>query len=164
MKGLFDSPFRGIVQSLVVAFALIAVSTGIANAQEEPPPPAPPAEVEAPAKPRGPKGPPPVESRLERMMDRLTTDLELSEEQATRVREILEARMTKQRELFDERGEEDRAARQEMQAEMMKLRAEGDAEIKELLDDKQSAKYDEVMKDHGPQRGRRRGMRGRRGS
>ena len=96
------------------------------------------------------------------MMENLTSELKLSDDQAMRVREILSERMTKQKELFDQRQSEERASRQEMQAEMMKLRAESDAEIKKLLDDEQSAKYDEFMKDHGPQRGRRRGMRSRR--
>lgn len=95
-------------------------------------------------------------------MERLTTDLELTDDQAIRVRGILENRMARQEELFEQRREEQQTSRQEMQAQMMKLRAEGDEEIKKLLNEEQSKKYDEFMKDRGPHRGQRGGMRGRR--
>ena len=130
----------GRILFIVLFFGL--VGSGTVSAQDAPEPPSPP------------PGPPDVEWRLERMMQDMTEEIELSGEQQEQIREILAARMEKQREMFESRRAEERRSRQEMRAEMMKLRDQSDAEVKALLNDEQAAAYDEFVKER---RERRRG-------
>lgn len=136
--------------------AMLAFGTTAVMAQDTPPaapvppdPPGPPSEVEG-------------SYRLDRLMSRMTDELELSEEQATQIRAIMAERMERQREFFEARNERQRAMREQMRSTMEEMRKETDGKVKEVLTEEQATKYDAFMKDRGPRRGHR-GMRERRG-
>ncbi len=80
-------------------------------------------------------------------MEQLTDQLELTEEQATKVREILAAQMAKRQEMF---GTGDRSAVRER---MGQLNEETNAKMAEVLSDDQMAKYAEIQAERRQRRG-----------
>ena len=104
--------------------------------------------------------------RLETMMSHLTSELELSDDQAEKVRGILAEQIEKQGEIMEARRAGDREARRAMRTDMEKWRAETDTRMAEVLTEDQVKKYTKYMDKNrrAPRDGRgRRGRSGRRG-
>ena len=80
----------------------------------------------------------------------LTEDLDLSAGQAKQIKEIL----TEQQENFSKMREEFSGDRSEMMMAMREIREEFDGKIKEILDEEQKEKYDEIQAERR-ERGRR---------
>ncbi len=80
----------------------------------------------------------------------LTEDLDLSDDQAKQIKKIL----TEQQEKFSELRNEFSGDRSEMMMAMREMREEFDGKIKEILDEEQKEKYDELQAERR-ERGRR---------
>ena len=104
---------------------------------------------------RGYGGPP----DMDQVMERLTQDLELSEEQATEVRPILEEQREKMQALRDEFGPPgDETDRDAMRERVREIAEETDEQLAQVLDETQMEEYRKIR--HHQMRGRRRGGRG----
>ena len=86
----------------------------------------------------------------EERIAQLTEDLDLSDKQAKLIKEIL----TEQQENFSEMREEFSGDRSEMMMAMREIREEFDGKIKEILDEEQKEKYDQIQAERR-ERGRR---------
>ena len=80
----------------------------------------------------------------------LTEELDLSDSQAKQIKEIL----TEQQENFSKMRDEFSGDRSEMMMAMREMREEFDGKIKEILDEEQKEKYDELQAERR-ERGRR---------
>ncbi|MFV0290520.1 MAG: hypothetical protein ACK5IJ_06420 [Mangrovibacterium sp.] len=98
------------------------------------------------------------EERTAKQVERMTTELELTADQQTKVKEILNAQsvemqnqMKAMREKFGDDPEAMReqmeANRETMHAQMDEQRKKNDAKIKAVLTDAQKVKYDEMQKE-----------------
>ena len=80
----------------------------------------------------------------------LTEELDLSDSQAKQIKEIL----TQQQENFSKMRDEFSGDRSEMMMAMREMREEFDGKIKEILDEEQKEKYDQIQAERR-ERGRR---------
>ena len=105
---------------------------------------------------RGRYGGPPD---MDQVMERLTQDLELSEEQAAEVRPILEEQREKMQALRDEFGPPgDEVDRDAMRERVREIAEETDEQLAQVLDETQMEEFRKIR--HHQMRGRRRGGRG----
>jgi len=141
------SPARRLALASVAALLLILLA---APAWSQEPP-----ERERQRGRRGNGGPP----DMDQVMERLTQDLELSEEQAAEVRPILEGQREKMQALRDEFGPPgDEVDRDAMRERMREIAEETDERLAQVLDEAQMEQYRKMR--HRQMRGRRRGGRG----
>ena len=107
--------------------------------------------ITAQAQPRPERIKDPAE-RAERLTDKLTEALELTEEQQTSVGEINLKYAQEANNLWEEHRESREKAREQVRA----MKQQKDAELEEVLTEEQMAKYQEYQEKWKERRGRRR--------
>jgi len=123
------------IQKTLVLFALLAMST-ISMAQHP--------------GGRNQNGPRPIPdaAQIEKMIERLDKQLELSDEQSTNIKAVYVAHF----EEMEAKTKDGRPSRDEMEA----LRAEFETEVKAHLTDEQQAAYDKMRQERGQNNKRKR--------
>jgi len=138
---------------LTLAIPLIAGSAAYAQDQNGPPPGGPGgASGDHGPGPGGRRGPMSPDDRLKM----LTTNLDLTNDQQTKIKPILESEQKKMEDLRNNSSDDRQAMRQKFQ----QLRDDTNSQIRALLDDKQKPKFDKMLQDEQQRMGQRGHMGG----
>lgn len=102
-----------------------------------------------------PSGPPPIpdQTQIEGMVDQLSTELSLNDEQQSQISELYSIHF----EELNDMASSQQGASQQMQQEMEKKKSSFEKEIKSVLTSEQKKKYTKYLKENTPQNNRPQG-------
>lgn len=130
------------VFNLALASALVLGATGIALAQDNPPPP------QGQEQGQGPMGRGGMRMDPDQQLQHMTRQLDLSADQQSQIKPLLVDRQQKMQALFQDQS----LSREDRRAKMQSIRQDTQSKIEAVLNDQQKQKF-EAMQERG--RGRR---------